>query len=69
MDSDVPSLHARSMKTRIGILVALRPPDTMGIPITEAIGRLRTVPTDGDIVRTARDLGSSFGDYPAKFAP
>lgn len=57
------------MKTRIGILVALRPPDTVGIPITEAIGRLRTVPTDGDIVRTARDLGISFGDYPAKFAP
>jgi 6-phosphofructokinase 1 len=57
------------MKTRIGILVALRAPNTVGIPITEAIGRLRTVSTDGDIVRTARDLGISFGDYPAKFAP
>jgi ATP-dependent phosphofructokinase / diphosphate-dependent phosphofructokinase len=45
-----------------GVMVAHRPPDTLGIPITEAIGKLRTVPTDCDVVRTARALGISFGD-------
>ena len=45
-----------------GYMVASRPPDTIAVKITEAIGRLRTVPLDGDIVRTARALGVSFGD-------
>ena len=45
-----------------GHMVASRPPDTVAVPITEAIGRLRTVPPNGDIVRTARALGMSFGD-------
>ncbi len=45
-----------------GFMVAHRPPDTEAIPLTEAIGHLRTVPLDGDIVRTARDLGIGFGD-------
>jgi 6-phosphofructokinase 1 len=43
-------------------MVALRPPDTVAVKITDAIGRLRTVPVDGDIVQTARALGISFGD-------
>jgi 6-phosphofructokinase 1 len=47
---------------RYGRMVAHRPPDTDSIPLTEAIGQLRTVPQDCDIVRTARDLGISFGD-------
>jgi len=46
---------------KFGTMVALRPPDTVAVPITEAIGRLRTVPPDGDIVRTARALGVNFG--------
>jgi hypothetical protein len=37
-------------------------PDTVAVKITEAIGRLRTVPPDGDLVQTARMLGMSFGD-------
>jgi len=45
-----------------GSMVALHPPDTVAVKLTEAIGRLRTVPLDGDIVRTARALGISFGD-------
>jgi 6-phosphofructokinase 1 len=45
-----------------GYMVALRPPDTVAVKITEAVGRLRTVPLDGDIIRTARALGISFGD-------
>jgi phosphofructokinase-like protein len=47
---------------KYGHMVALRPPDTVAVKLTEAIGRLRTVPLDGDIVRTARALGISFGD-------
>jgi phosphofructokinase-like protein len=45
-----------------GHMVALRPPDTVAVKITEAVGRLRTVPLNGDIVQTARALGISFGD-------
>lgn len=47
---------------KYGYMVALRPPDTVAVKLTEAIGRLRTVPLDGDIVHTARSLGISFGD-------
>ena len=45
-----------------GLMVALRPPDTVAVKISEAIGHLRAVPPDGDIVQTARALGISFGD-------
>ena len=47
---------------RYGYMVALHPPDTTAVKITEAIGRLRTVPVDGDVVQTGRALGLSFGD-------
>lgn len=47
---------------KFGYMVALRPPDTVGVKITEAVGKLRTVPLDDDIVQTARALGISFGD-------
>lgn len=47
---------------KFGYMVALRPPDTTAVKITDAIGRIRTVPRDGDIVRTARALGISLGD-------
>ncbi|MFA6030520.1 MAG: ATP-dependent 6-phosphofructokinase [Elusimicrobiota bacterium] len=47
---------------RFGRMVALRPPTTVDVLITEAIGRLRTVPIDGDLVQTGRALGVSFGD-------
>ncbi|MBU6399445.1 MAG: ATP-dependent 6-phosphofructokinase [Verrucomicrobia bacterium] len=47
---------------RYGYMVALKPPDTVAVKITDAIGRIRTVPLDGDIVQTARALGISFGD-------
>ena len=32
------------------------------VPLADAVGKLKTVPLDGDLVRTARDLGISFGD-------
>ncbi|HOX57282.1 MAG TPA: ATP-dependent 6-phosphofructokinase [Candidatus Paceibacterota bacterium] len=45
-----------------GHMVALRPPDTVAVPLTEAIGRLRAVPPNGEMVETARALGISLGD-------
>ncbi len=45
-----------------GYMVALHPPDTSAVKLSEAVGRLRTVPPNGDLVRTARALGISFGD-------
>ncbi|MCX6923526.1 MAG: ATP-dependent 6-phosphofructokinase, partial [Verrucomicrobia bacterium] len=47
---------------KYGFMVALQSNDTIAVPIVQAIGRLRTVPTNGDIVQTARALGISFGD-------
>ena len=47
---------------KYGYMVALRPPDTVAVKLSEAIGRLRSVPPNGDMVQTARALGISFGD-------
>jgi 6-phosphofructokinase 1 len=47
---------------KYGHMVALRPPDTVAVKLSEAIGRLRVVEPNGDIVQTARALGISFGD-------
>lgn len=45
-----------------GCMVAWRPPDIVPIQISEAILRLRTVPMDSEVVKTARALGVCFGD-------
>lgn len=45
-----------------GTMVALQPPDTVAVKLTAAIGHLRTVPPNGDIVQAARALGISLGD-------
>jgi len=47
---------------KFGYMVALNPPDTVAVRISDAIGRLKTVPADGDLIRAARALGISFGD-------
>ena len=47
---------------KFGHMVALHPPDTVAVKITDAIGKLRTVPPNGDIVSTGRALGISWGD-------
>jgi 6-phosphofructokinase 1 len=49
-------------ENQYGHMVALCPPDTAAVKLSDAIGRLRAVPSNGDIVRTARALGISFGD-------
>jgi 6-phosphofructokinase 1 len=45
-----------------GVMVALDPPDVRYVPLDEATERMKQVPINGDTVRTARDLGISFGD-------
>src|SRR4030095_7535846 len=47
-------------KGAFGRMVALLPPDVESVPIREAIGRLKTVPIDNDIVQSARDIAISF---------
>jgi 6-phosphofructokinase 1 len=44
-----------------GVMVALDPPHVKYVPIEEAMGKMKMVPMDSDIVLTARDLGISFG--------
>ena len=46
---------------KYGQMVALQSPDIVDIPIAEAVGKLRTVPPDGDIIRTGEALGICFG--------
>src|SRR5262245_33871590 len=56
------SCAVRSLATgNRGIMVALQAGDIVNVPITDAIKNLKTVPPDGQLVRTARDTGISFG--------
>lgn len=45
-----------------GKMVAFVGPGVGAVPISEAVGRLKTVPPDGPLARTARALGISLGD-------
>ena len=47
---------------RWGTMVAYDPPEMTAVPLDEAVASLKRVPIDSDIVRTARELGISFGD-------
>jgi 6-phosphofructokinase 1 len=42
-------------------MVALQAGDVVSVPISEAIANVKTVPANGQMVRTARDTGISFG--------
>lgn len=42
------------------VMVALQASDVVTVPIEEAIASVKTVPPDGQLVRTARDTGISF---------
>jgi ATP-dependent phosphofructokinase / diphosphate-dependent phosphofructokinase len=44
-----------------GMMAALQPPDIVRVAIKEAVGKIRTVPPDGNVVQTARALGISMG--------
>jgi phosphofructokinase-like protein len=45
-----------------GSMVSLDPPDVRAVPLGEALARPKLVDIDGDVMRTARALGISFGD-------
>lgn len=47
---------------QFGHMVANRPRATFGIPIAEAVGKLRTITLDSDIIQTGRAMGVCFGD-------
>ena len=44
-----------------GVMVALQAGDVVSVPLAEAIKGIKTVPPEGQLVRTARDTGISFG--------
>jgi len=46
---------------KLGMMVALQAGDVITVPISEAIANVKTVPVNGQLVRTARDTGISFG--------
>jgi phosphofructokinase-like protein len=45
-----------------GVMVALDPPTVTYVPLSEAVYRMKSVPSDCDTILTARDLGINFGD-------
>ena len=45
-----------------GRMVANNPPDIVHIPLSDVVGRIKTVPLDYDLLATARALGVSLGD-------
>jgi 6-phosphofructokinase 1 len=49
---------------RFGVMVALDPPKLRAVPLRQAVGRgrIRSVPLDSDVIRSARDMGIGFGD-------
>jgi 6-phosphofructokinase 1 len=49
------------MRGKHGTMVALHAGDIINVPLTRACANLKTVPTDSQLVRTARDVGVTFG--------
>jgi 6-phosphofructokinase 1 len=50
------------LRREFGVMVALHAPDIVSVPLDKVVGRQRTVPLDSDFIRTARNVGISFGD-------
>jgi 6-phosphofructokinase 1 len=70
-----PSAYDRVLATRFGsfavdllkdgefgVMTALKSPDIVAVPLECVVGRTRKVPIDGDVVRTARNVGIALGD-------
>ncbi|MNC90269.1 Pyrophosphate--fructose 6-phosphate 1-phosphotransferase [compost metagenome] len=49
-------------RREFGRMVAFVPPDVKSVPLADVIGKTKLVPVDGDIVRTAREMGICMGD-------
>lgn len=50
------------VKGEFGKMVSLRTPDIVAVSLEKAVGVLRTVPLDSDLIRAAKSVGISFGD-------
>ncbi len=44
-----------------GVMVALQAANIVTVPLSEAVAGVKTVPVESQLVRTARDVGVSFG--------
>ncbi len=44
------------------VMVALRPPEMVAIPLPDVVSKTKTVPLGSDTILTCRDLGISLGD-------
>ncbi|MEW6721130.1 MAG: ATP-dependent 6-phosphofructokinase [Thermodesulfobacteriota bacterium] len=49
------------MEGASGVMVALRPPSVLTVPLEEAVAGRRSVPLDGDTIATAHSLGICLG--------
>jgi len=47
---------------KFGMMAAVRSTEIIAVPIEQAIGQMKSVPLDSDIILTARSIGISFGD-------
>lgn len=45
-----------------GTMIALDPPNVVGVPLEKVIDNMKKIPSDSDTVKTAREIGISFGD-------
>jgi phosphofructokinase-like protein len=45
-----------------GVMVASAPPDIVGRPLEEIVGKTKTIPMNSDLLLTAKALGVTFGD-------
>ncbi|MFZ3173232.1 MAG: 6-phosphofructokinase [Carboxydocellales bacterium] len=50
------------VKGEFGKMVSLRTPDIVAVSLDEAVGVLRTVPLNSDLVQAAKSVGIGFGD-------
>jgi 6-phosphofructokinase 1 len=50
------------MQRHFGVMTALKSPEIVAVPLECVVGRTRKVPVDGDVVRTARNVGIALGD-------
>ncbi|MGI9108388.1 MAG: 6-phosphofructokinase [Pyrinomonadaceae bacterium] len=49
------------MRGERGMMVALHAADIVTVPISKAVANIKTVPLNSQLIRTARDVGVSFG--------
>jgi 6-phosphofructokinase 1 len=50
---------------QLGTMVALHGSAIVPVRLSAGVGRIRTVPVDGELVQSARAIGISFGDEPS----